>query len=157
MRNHQYPKQIQKSIIWPRNWLKVHCTLNQTLIVLVCSLWVAGTRGPEESQGAVRNVRTVLEGKASKLHLVCVVPTVREDVITSIVFSQVDYEFVSHFEKPGEFIVSESRRRAADYIVTGTRGMGKLRKTLLGSVSDYVLHHAHCPVLICRSEKDFSK
>ena len=83
--------------------------------------------------------------------------TVREDVITSIVFSQVDYEFVSHFEKPGEFIVSESRRRAADYIVTGTRGMGKLRKTLLGSVSDYVLHHAHCPVLICRSEKDFSK
>ena len=64
---------------------------------------------------------------------------------------------MTHFEKPGEFIVAQAKKRSADYIVTGTRGMGKLRKTLLGSVSDYVLQHAHCPVLICRSEKDFSK
>lgn len=35
-------------------------------------------------------------------------------------------------------------------IVTGTRGMGKVRRTILGSVSDYLVHHAHCPVVVCR-------
>ena len=39
----------------------------------------------------------------------------------------------------------------ADMIVTGTRGMGKVRRTILGSTSDYLVHHAHCPVVICRS------
>ena len=34
----------------------------------------------------------------------------------------------------------------------GTRGLGTVRRTILGSVSDYVLHHAHCPVCICRQE-----
>ncbi|RUS88607.1 hypothetical protein EGW08_003633 [Elysia chlorotica] len=32
----------------------------------------------------------------------------------------------------------------------GTRGLGKFRRTMLGSVSDYILHHAHVPVLVCR-------
>jgi nucleotide-binding universal stress UspA family protein len=35
-------------------------------------------------------------------------------------------------------------------IITGTRGMGTVRRTLLGSVSDHVLHHSHVPVIICK-------
>jgi len=35
-------------------------------------------------------------------------------------------------------------------IVVGTRGLGSVRRTILGSVSDYVVHHAHCPVIVCR-------
>ena len=52
--------------------------------------------------------------------------------------------------KPGEQIVRIAEEENADMIVTGTRGMGKVRRTILGSVSDYLVHHAHCPVVVCR-------
>lgn len=35
-------------------------------------------------------------------------------------------------------------------IVIGSRGLGGIRRALLGSVSDSVVHHAHCPVLVVR-------
>jgi nucleotide-binding universal stress UspA family protein len=38
----------------------------------------------------------------------------------------------------------------AGMIVMGSRGHGKIRRTLLGSVSDAVVRHAHCPVTIIR-------
>ena len=34
-------------------------------------------------------------------------------------------------------------------IVMGTRGLGAIRRTILGSVSDYVLHHTKIPLVIC--------
>ncbi len=40
----------------------------------------------------------------------------------------------------------------AGLVVLGTRGLGSVRRTILGSVSDYVLHHAHCPVTIYRKQ-----
>jgi len=52
--------------------------------------------------------------------------------------------------KPGETIIQEAEENHATLIVMGTRGMGSVRRTILGSVSDFVLHHAHCPVTICR-------
>lgn len=60
-------------------------------------------------------------------------------------------KFISDFEKPGEFIVEMATREKASYIVMGTRGLGKIRRTILGSVSDFVVHHAHCPVVVSRS------
>lgn len=51
--------------------------------------------------------------------------------------------------KVGEAIVTAAKEENATLIVVGTRGMGKVRRTFLGSVSDYVLHHAHVPVLVC--------
>jgi nucleotide-binding universal stress UspA family protein len=36
----------------------------------------------------------------------------------------------------------------ADLLVVGTRGLGAVGRLVLGSVSHYCLHHAHCPVVV---------
>lgn len=58
-----------------------------------------------------------------------------------------------HSESPGQGICKAAEEIHASLVVVGTRGMGKIRRTFLGSVSDYVLHHCHVPVLICRHEE----
>jgi len=40
----------------------------------------------------------------------------------------------------------------ADLLVVGSRGHGSVADALLGSVGQYCIHHAHCPVLIMRGE-----
>lgn len=52
--------------------------------------------------------------------------------------------------RPGEVIVGEAGRAEADLIVLGSYGQGRLANILLGSVSQYVLHHAHVPVCVVR-------
>lgn len=47
-------------------------------------------------------------------------------------------------------IIDYQETNGAQLIVIGTRGSNVVRRTLLGSVSDSVVHHAHCPVLVCR-------
>lgn len=47
-------------------------------------------------------------------------------------------------------IVDVAQRRSADLIVMGARGLGPGRRLLVGSVSDRVVHHAHCPVTVWR-------
>jgi nucleotide-binding universal stress UspA family protein len=38
-----------------------------------------------------------------------------------------------------------------DVIVVGSHGSGFVKRVLLGSVSQYLLHHAPCPVLVMRA------
>jgi len=51
---------------------------------------------------------------------------------------------------PATEIVRAARDARADVIVVGSRGWGEVKALLLGSVSERVLHAAHCPVLVVR-------
>ncbi len=55
--------------------------------------------------------------------------------------------------RPDEEIVVLAEEMGAGLIVVGSRGLGGLRRVLMGSVSDSVVRHAHCPVLVVRKEK----
>ena len=58
---------------------------------------------------------------------------------------------VADFANPGEFVVKNATKKQVKMVVMGTRGLNRLRRTLMGSVSDYVLHHAHCPVMVVKN------
>ncbi|VDI59089.1 Hypothetical predicted protein [Mytilus galloprovincialis] len=51
---------------------------------------------------------------------------------------------------PGHKIVTTAEECKASLIVLGSRGLGAIRRTILGSVSDYILHHSTVPVLVYR-------
>jgi nucleotide-binding universal stress UspA family protein len=51
-------------------------------------------------------------------------------------------------EQPHEPIVQEAKKRNADLIVMGTRGVTGLKRVLMGSVAQKVIGHAPCPVMV---------
>ena len=47
-------------------------------------------------------------------------------------------------------IVAAAEAEHADLLIVGTRGLDRADRYLLGSVSDYVVYHSPCPVLVAR-------
>ncbi|KAI8618970.1 hypothetical protein BC830DRAFT_1106241 [Chytriomyces sp. MP71] len=47
-------------------------------------------------------------------------------------------------------IVRKVKEVNADILIIGSRGLGFLSRALVGSVSDYAVHQAHCPVLVVK-------
>ncbi|SDN81108.1 universal stress protein [Halobacillus aidingensis] len=64
-------------------------------------------------------------------------------VITEVIISDVQ-------ENPGISICKYAEEKAVDLIIVGNRGLGKVKKMLLGSVSNNVVQHATCPVLVMK-------
>jgi nucleotide-binding universal stress UspA family protein len=52
--------------------------------------------------------------------------------------------------RPDAEIVALAEEIGAGVIVMGSRGVGGVRRALMGSVSSSVVHHAHCPVMVVR-------
>jgi nucleotide-binding universal stress UspA family protein len=57
-------------------------------------------------------------------------------------------------ERRDQAIVRLAEEIGAGLIVMGSRGLGGVRRALMGSVSDSVVRHAHCPVMVVRPEKE---
>ena len=55
--------------------------------------------------------------------------------------------------RPDQEIVNLAEEIRAGLIVMGSRGLSGMRRALMGSVSDSVVKHAHCPVFVVRKER----
>ena len=53
---------------------------------------------------------------------------------------------------PGESIVEVARSEAPEMVIVGSRARGVMGRFGIGSVSDHVVRHAPCPVLVVRSD-----
>jgi universal stress protein A len=62
----------------------------------------------------------------------------------------VKFSHVLHAGLPGEVICWLAEDRNCDLIVLGTHGRTGLKHLLFGSVAEYVLRHARCPVVAVR-------
>ena len=64
--------------------------------------------------------------------------------------TDVPYQCRQVIGHPATQIVRMAEEEGCDLIVLGSRGLSGFKSFLLGSVSDHVTHHAHCPVLIVK-------
>lgn len=54
--------------------------------------------------------------------------------------------------EPGVEVALFAEEVGATVVVVGSRGHGAIKRALLGSVSDHLVRHAPCPVLVVRNE-----
>ena len=53
--------------------------------------------------------------------------------------------------RPDAEIVRVAEEIGAGLVIVGSRGLGPIGRAVMGGVSDSVVRHAHCPVLVVRS------
>ena len=136
------------------------------------------TDGSTDAELALSTAIDLADSTSSELHVVTVAPgypsyDVRKPEIVEQLREQAKgilEDQVKKIEQQGGKIAEEhlriaGRHRAdqivqvaeeigAGLIVMGSRGLGGVRRALIGSVSDSVVRHAHCPVLVVRPEKE---
>jgi nucleotide-binding universal stress UspA family protein len=54
---------------------------------------------------------------------------------------------------PDKEIIRTAEALDVGLIVIGSRGLGAISRALMGSVSDSVVRHAHCPVFVVRGDR----
>ena len=140
---------------------------------------VIGVDGSAESRAAVNFVAGLALGPDVEIHLVAVaesvfvpssLPAAAREAFRSLVAEANERQQESlrdvllraaarwrgrasvHTHKPVGDPARELLERAggADLLVVGSRGLGAVRRLLLGTVSEKVLQHAPCPVLIVK-------
>jgi nucleotide-binding universal stress UspA family protein len=59
----------------------------------------------------------------------------------------VSAQFTLNYGDPGKMICALAKSYDADLIIVGRRGLNGLSELVMGSVSNYIFHHAPCDVL----------
>jgi len=81
-----------------------------------------------------------------------------EDYETTCIQRKLKYKVKGEaMKQPGEGIIKVAENEGANMIVMGTRGLGTVRRALIGSVSDYVVRHSCIPVVIVPAKKIFKR
>jgi len=140
------------------------------------------TDGSEEARQAAQAAAELSKETGSEVHIAYVVPSLAElkghhvysrEVMRSI-FEQAEGEARSFLEEqtkqigasggkvaethlktgePDKEIVRLSEELDVGTIVIGSRGLGAVRRALMGGVSESVVRHAHCPVFVVRGNE----
>ncbi|MDF2703956.1 MAG: UspA [Rubrobacteraceae bacterium] len=133
------------------------------------------TDGSKDAALAARAAADVCEGTGSELHVVHVwfyIPTARLRPFMRHELKKRGEELleegVKKVEESGgrvtethlvegraaDEILDLAERIGADLVVIGSRGFGAVGRIALGSVSEAVIHHSRCPVLVLRGGED---
>jgi nucleotide-binding universal stress UspA family protein len=96
-------------------------------------------------------------GHASPLHLTARVDMQRAErevpllaIVERARSRGIEAAFLLWTGEAGEGIVAAAEAEGADLVIVGTRGLDRAGRFLLGSVSDHVVYHAVCPVMVAR-------
>ncbi|CEP11447.1 hypothetical protein [Parasitella parasitica] len=54
--------------------------------------------------------------------------------------------------EPGETLKDFAEANQVDLVIVGSRGLGFLKRQFIGSVSDYLIHHLKCSVLVVKDD-----
>jgi nucleotide-binding universal stress UspA family protein len=130
------------------------------------------TDGSEDAQLAGLAAATLFVEAGVELHVVHAWQSVPHPVIDADYYEEgarrlleEEIEFVSDagaavggthlvMGPPVDVILDLAEEIGADLLVVGSRGHGTLGRLILGSVSEGVVHHATCPVLVLRGGED---
>jgi nucleotide-binding universal stress UspA family protein len=133
------------------------------------------TDGSKDAALAARAAVDVCEGTSAELHVVHVwfsVPTARLRPFMRTELKKLGNELledgVKRVEESGgrltdahlvegraaDEILEIAEQIRADLVVIGSRGLGPVGRIALGSVSEAVIHHSRCPVLVLRGGED---
>ena len=137
------------------------------------------TDGSDEAKMATQAATELSRETGSEMHLIYVLPTPAQLIGHHLYSDEVRESLIGGAERDAETFLKEQAEkigsdggkvadthlrsgdpdkeilRAADalgagLIVIGSRGLGAIPRMLIGSVSDSVVRHAHCPVLVIR-------
>jgi nucleotide-binding universal stress UspA family protein len=110
-------------------------------LIVVSVIDVEGLRLPGGRYGRrVDQVRSEREGRAL-------------DLVTRARRAGVRARFLIWEGDPGESIVDAAVSEGASITVVGSHGRGSLGRLLLGSVSDHLVKHSPCPVVVIRPDE----
>jgi nucleotide-binding universal stress UspA family protein len=150
-----------------------------TLMSMFPTKILLATDGSEEARLAAQAAAELSKETGSEVHIAYVLPSPRElrahhvysqEVMRSVL-EQAEGEARTFLEEqakqlresggkvaethletgePDKEIVKLSEELGAGTIVIGSRGLGAVRRALMGGVSESVVRHAHCPVFVVR-------
>ncbi len=138
------------------------------------------TDGSEEAARATEAATELSKETGSEVHLVYVLPTPAQLIGHHLYSDEIRESLIGGAERDAETFlkeqaekvssdggkVAETHLRSGDpdkeilraaealdvgLIVIGSRGLGAISRALMGSVSDSVVRHAHCPVFVVRT------
>ena len=123
---------------------------------------LVATDRSKEAQLPATTAADLAKSTNSELHIVHVGSERRRDEAQKELDTEVntiresgaqDTQAHLEFGMPDTAIIDLAEELGAGLIVMGSRGLGGVRRALLGSISDSVVRHAHCPVLVVRQEE----